>query len=489
MQELKHILKQEISRNKTHIQKEISIFNDLKLQYANIEINKNIQLVLRNKGSEKLMMIGFPFPLESYPLEGFQANNETLIFIFLRGSFVRNYQRKLLLNELTKLRKVNYEEITPLQKFRKLTELLCNKFKKTNYYDPYSFLGDSYIGLHFIENFEKTFNLKINRIYSENYKDLLTSAPVKGYIGTVTANNNTLNIFSDLIDTQWNRTKHILKCLTKQNSPSIICGRDLIIIPDKNAINIYHFKREDVLLKKENIEDYMNNCLLPFLNPKTNSFYAQNKKSKNIIINPFGSEQIKTIPQKIILDTSAHFKKHYPQSKLLLIAGFNNSYSHMLWISKLKGALSDQNLDNIIFKNYGSFEEIKKDIERYDCSMGLTADTSVAHLFNFLGLKNITFFNLTRCDLNSPQSLSSDSPLGFCRYGNVQYPAILHGDDQNKLINGVLQAIDYFLGKNKTLSWCNLIFNDFILISKIDKTNRDLIKANKKLNPRYKLND
>jgi hypothetical protein len=119
--------------------------------------------------------------------------------------------------------------------------------------------------------------------------------------------------------------------------------------------------------------------------------------------------------------------------------------------------------------------------------LGITADTSIAHLFNYLGLTNITFFNLNRCDLKSPQSLSSDSPLGFCRYGSTQYPALLNYGSQDRLIKGVLKATDYFFGKYKKQDWCDMIFDKKILTSKIKTNKNNLIQANKKINPRYKI--
>lgn len=489
MQELKNLLEGEIEINRNKIQKEISLFENKKQNYRNIELNQNIFLILRNVGNEKLMLIGFPFPLESYHLKGFKSKKNTLIFIFLRGISIRNYQRKYFLNEMKDIGKIKYIKVNSSKKFRGVTKSICNKYKKVDYYDPYSFLGDSFIGLHFIENFVKTYGLKLDKIYSENYKNLSVASKSKGYIGEIDKKKNILNIFTDLIDDQWNRTKYLVKSYSKQGLPSIICGRDLIIYPNKNKIYIYHFNREEVILKKENIEDYMNKCLYPFLRPLKNSFNIKQQKSKNIIVNPFGSESSKTIPGKIIFKLSKHVKLYYPNSKILLISGFKNSYHHLLWISELKGFLSKDKLDNVIFKNYGSFDEIKKDIYRYACYFGLTADTSIAHLFNFLGLRNITLFNLNRCDLKSPQSLSSDGPLGFCRYGNVQYPALLENNKEDKLTKGILKAVDYFFGKNEDLDWCDMIFNGKILISQIDSNNIELIEANKKINPRYKLND
>mgnify|MGYP001580558613 CR=1 FL=1 len=487
MQELMYLLHKKINQNLKKIQGHISKFENEKVGYKNIEIERNLCLILRKQGFEKLMIIGFPFPLESSLLTNFKAKDQTLIFIFLRGEPVRRYQRKIFLEELSELGEINFKEIDSIMGFRRITKKICQQFHSVDYYDPYSFLGDSLIGLHFINSFVKKHKIKLNRVYSENHQNLEIITKTKGYDEKVSKKKKTLNILSDLIDDQWDRTKYLVRCLTKQRLPSIICGRDLIIYPEKNRIKIYHFNREEVLLREENIEDYMNNCLLPFLDPIKSSFKVKKRKSNNIIVNPFGSEQIKTISEKTIFRLANHFNREYPHSKILLIAGFKKSYYHLLWVSKLRGLLSNKGLNNILFKNYISFKEIKRDIICYNISFGLTADTSIAHLFNCLGLRNITLFNLDRCDLSSPQSLSSDSPLGFCRYGQVQFPAILYKNNNKDLDEGIIKATDYFLGRNKNLKWCKLIFNNETLISKINKKNKSLIESNKKINPMYKI--
>ncbi len=484
MEELKQILEKEILTYKKEIQDSINIFEREMSDYRNIKIGNNLQLILR-RGEQKLMHIGFPFPLESYHLEGFKSKKNTLIFLFLRGEKIRSFQRKELIEELKITRRVEYKEIESLDEFREITKELCNKHHEVNYYDPYSFLGDSFIGLYLIQNFIKKFNLRLNTIYSENYKNLEVVSSTQGYIGNIASDKN-LSIFADLIDNQWSRTKYLVNKLTERGFPSLVCGRDLIIVPESGQINVYHFKREEILLRGENIEDYMRKCLYSFFEVEENKQTPQKPKTKNIIINPFGSENIKTIPKEIILHVAEHFNKFYPESKIIIISGFKNNYSHLLWISCVRGLLATMGLKNIIFKNYGSFSEIKRDIQRYDFAMGLTADTSIAHLFNFLHLRNLTFFNLDRCDLSSPQSLSSDSPLGFCRYGPIQYP-VLVTNKLKKIKEGVIAAIDYFISGNKSLSWTNLIYDEDLLISKIKRNYKELISANMKISPQYKL--
>lgn len=254
-----------------------------------------------------------------------------------------------------------------------------------------------------------------------------------------------------------------------------------------NNIKIYHYNREDPLLKEENIEDYMNKCLEPFLLPNKNKFNPKEIISKNIVINPFGSESNKNIPEDLTFRIIKDFRARYPTSKILIIAGFRNSFIHLMWCAKLKAKLSEENLlAEIIFKNYGSFSEIKNDLEKYKISLGITADTSITHLFNWLGIRNLTIYNLERCDLNSSQSLASDSPLGFCRFGVTQFPALLY-EGNNNLASGIIGFIEYFLSDKRDLSWAKKVFNDKILISEIKNKYSDLLRANNQINPLNKI--
>ena len=486
MNNLKDILLKNIDKHKQEIGENVDLFAEEGYNYRNLKVGENLVLIIRRGNYGNFIHLGFPFPTESYSLKKFNADENISVSIFLRGDILRSFQRSQLLADLKEIGKVNYTEVESLSEFRDLTKNVCSKFKSVEYYDPYSFLGDSFIGLYFIENFIENFKLKLSRIYSENYKNMEVVSEASGYVGYKTKDKASLGVFVDLLDNQWNRTRYLVKMSAKQGISSVICGRDILVVPHREGIDVYHFNRSDVLLEKENIEDYMERCLSPFTEPKVKRVEPIQINSSNIIINPFGSEDLKTIPYQLVFEIAKDLKNKNPESKILLISGFKNNYSHLLWVSKLRGLLSEAEVDNVLFKNYGSFAEIKNDIGRYDIPIGLTADTSIAHLFNYLGLRNLTFFNLDRCDLRSPQSLASDSPLGFCRYGKVQYPALIHPKITN-LTKGTLGFLDYFL-RGGDSSWCSLVFNEDLLVSEIDvKKNNSLSLSNKKLNPEEKM--
>lgn len=454
-------------------------------EYRNIQYQKDFCVLFKKGGNEQIKLIGFPFPLLLSPIL-FTEIRDVSIYFFLRGEPIRKLQRDLLIEELKlKGKEVEYKEIDSIEQFRRITLDICSKFREFDYYDPYSFIGDSIIGLHFPEEFKHFFNINLDRIFSENYLNIMMAGKSFGYVDAL-KNTKNLAIFSDLIENQWDRTKYLVKSLAIKNIPSIIIGRNLIIIPDGETIQIFHFFEEDHLLREENIEDYMNSCLNPFLNPITFKHSPKKVISNNLVINPFGSESLKTLSVDMVNYIIQSYKKYHPEAKILVIAGFKNSYSHLCWCADLKNRIGNESYNkDILFKNFGSFSEIIENIQRYDISLGVTADTSITHLFNYLGIRNATIFNLQRCDILSKQSLCSDSPLGFCRYGPIQYPVLLTKENEREIEKAIVDFLLYFTKFSQNLEWIDKIYDEKILLKNV--SSKQLSHANEKINPKYKI--
>ncbi len=478
----------EFKKNKERVIREIDAFIEEVINYRNIALSDDLQLILRRGGSEKLLLIGFPFPLESYPLD-LDIGDGVTILLFLRGEKIRAIQRENLIEEIKKIGKVDFIQIENQEEFENISKEVCSEYNKITYLDPYSFIGDSFIGTHVLKNFMKKYLLELREVYSENYKNLNVAFISKGYVNGIGLYSDTLYLFSDFIDNQWDRTKHLVKYLVKNNRSSIICGRNLIVkVVDKDNVRVYHYNKPDPLLKSQNIEDYMNECISPFFKPENTSCCVKRIVSNNLLINPFGSEELKNLPVDFVAAIIRHLNTNFPESKVIIVGGFKNSYNHLLWISKLRGVMLKEGLKNCIIKRYGSFDELSRDIEKYDISLGVTADTSIAHYLNFLGIRNLTLYNLLRCDLTSPQSMASDSPLGFCRYGEIQFPALIKTNNLNNLIKGTELFINHFFKSwDDNLSWSDYIYDSSLLISKISSESENLKNASKKLDPKYKL--
>ena len=118
---------------------------------------------------------------------------------------------------------------------------------------------------------------------------------------------------------------------------------------------------------------------------------------------------------------------------------------------------------NEFFKYLGISTKIKIDLVYYQdlselyldwadkCVLIITADTSIAHLANYGGYSNIVLYNPKVWDTCSVQSMSSDSPLGFCRYNKLQIPVVLSGDTEHIISRDIVRLIDilFHLQKDK----------------------------------------
>ena len=394
MHKLMNLLKRNVEFNKKKLDKDIKLFEKSKDTYWNRSYGKELIVIFNKNSSKSFYNIGFPFPLISEKIT-FKIPKRVSVMIFLTGDQVLQFQRKQLIEDLKEVSKVEFIEKFDLEEFRSISKKIFSKHKKFDYYDPYSFIGDSFIGLHFPETIELNFKIKLDKVYSENYNYLNSCINSMGYVGNLKRRKN-FNVFVDLIANQWNRTKYLVRKRCENKDPSIIIGRDLIVIPTNRKIQIFYFKREGILLRDENIEDYMNECLSPFVTKIKKDNKIKNKViSSNFILNPFGSSELKTIPVDLVCNLIKNYILQNKDSKILIISGFKHNYFHLLWTAQLRNFVINKKLEkNIIIKDYGSFTEIKKDIKKYKMSIGITSDTSISHFFNYLNLLNFTFFNI-----------------------------------------------------------------------------------------------
>ncbi|MDO8622916.1 MAG: hypothetical protein Q7R52_01615 [archaeon] len=466
-----HLLESLMGEYKGLIDKEIEIFLKEDLKYRNITANSELQIIiLKSDNPEVTLNIGFPFPVYSQKTDQFLefiSKGITLRF-FLRGDSLRNFQRLELLYSLKQICQVEIEEMENLDDFRNLSKNLMKDYTLINYVDPYTFIGDSFIGIHFMESFIREFNLKLEKIYSKSYEHFGSAFPIEDYEDQIFVNK--LVLMPDLIDIHWDKTMKTLIKSLKQDGIFFIVGRNLTIQRKENLIKIYHFKSSDPLLINKNIEDYMNDCLSPYLKPKLSSKREVILGDFNIIINPFGSEDIKTLPVELVLNLIKNINSKYPKSLVLLVGGISYIKNHILWVEKIKTCLKDGCLEKqVLIKNYDSLSEIAEDVVKFKITLGITADTSLAHMFNFIGLRNITIYNSARWDKKSMQSLSSDSPLGFCRYNSLQYPVIFNKEELKNLSENIFECLVFLYKKNIQLSE-----------EKGLKRIRDLVKNNEK---------
>ncbi|MEK6936054.1 MAG: hypothetical protein AABW67_04655 [Nanoarchaeota archaeon] len=478
------VLRRLINENSHQIDKDLMQFVNSKKIYRNISYNNSLSLILIKKNlSETTLNIGYPFPMLSKKIKNYKDMTKKGISIgfFLKGESIRTKQRLTLFYELCKEEAVKVIDIKNMDNFRDLTKKICNEYTTFDYFDPYTFVGDSFIGLYFIDNFKDKFKLKLNKIYSTSYKHLSFAFNSHKFNPNKIDSCKGLCIVGDFIDIHWNMTLPLIKQLLKKNKTIVLLGRNIILKKDKESIKIYHLALEDHLLRNQNIEDYMRSVVKPYLISKEFPKKMKPLDELNILINPFGSEEIKTIPVDFVVSFIKELSKLYPNLKIILVKGLNFLEHHKKWINKIKVDLEKERLNSkISMKSYDSLSEIAQDITINKVCIGLTSDTSISHLLNFMGIINLSFFNSDRWDAESIQSLSSDSPLGFCRYYPTEIPIIFNHKNYFVLLEDIINLIRIVKGRKIKFDTKRLNF----LIAKLCNK-KDLKKINNSIKKFY----
>jgi len=446
------LLEKFVIENKRVIKKDLFQFINSDLTYRNISYTKTFSLILlKEEDATTTFNIGYPFPMLSKETKKYEflIRKGISLKFFLRGEPIRTKQRLNLFSDLSNQNIIKLIKIGSLKEFRNLTKKICKCYNSFDYYDPYFFVGDSFIGTYLIYNFEDTFKIKLDKIYSNSYKHLKFAFDSNDFNANKINSKKGLCIIGDYIDFHWDKTTSLVKKLLKKDKLLILLGRNIIIEDREDIINVYHLDMEDHLLKNQNIEDYMDSLLKPYLIPKKFPQKINNISNLNIFINPFGSEKIKILPKNFIIFFIKSLLNIFPEAKFILSKGLNSIDYHKKYINEIKVKIKKERLNSkIILKSYSSLSEIAKDIKRNNISIGLTTDTSISHLFNFMGIINLSFFNSARWDKYSIQSLSSDSPLGFCRYSSTEIPIIFRQKNCDKIINNTIKIIKLIKDKN-----------------------------------------
>jgi hypothetical protein len=524
LHEIRQMLGAQIAGRMNTIQADLISFNASGETYRILEYDEHFCAVLRRSVKpEAQSHIGFPFPIYSYDLPELIGTSAT-VGVHLRGRPVRDFQRNALFDSLQSRGAVVFNTALSRAAFRDAIENLCLRYDQCHYFDPYSFIGDSFIGLHFQTGVTAHYNLALSHIYSDSHSHMRVVAPASTYDPYQLTSFRGLAIMPDLLDVHWERTVTAIHAIAVPGNTALVLGRNLAIHFQKDATLVYHTNEDDPLLRNSNIEDYMNLCLAPFADPIAMRTFAVPSAMSNFVINPFGSIGSKTFPFQVALDLVTALAERYNDSRFLMIAGLRSLPLHMSWLARFRASIADRGLaGRVAIRYYDSFMELRDDLERYQIGFGITADTSIAHFFNFIGLRNITLYNIDRCDIKSCQSLSSDSPLGFCRFDPLQFPLLFSAEHAPSVASmcalidapmnlNVLAATEPFgqavdscdfvrptedhqrlleehgrLLQQPTLGWLLDVYDPNVLVSNLSDDAAALMRANWRITPAYKL--
>ncbi len=458
-----------------------------------IEVNQEICLSLRpvNSGhsnQQSFLHLGFPFPVVSKPFKVSLHNH--VCEIFFRGENLRRRQRRILKNGAwIESKKFFWKEVVAINNFKKYFLLAMTKYphKKLIYVDPYNFIGDSVIGMHFIDGFIFSFGFSGRVILSKSANDIrmlgetvdFSVANLKRYFKT-----NKFLIFPDLLDINFAKTLQILQSVSNINGIAVFPGRSFFAEIINGSIYIYHLKQDDVILRGKNIEDYMNECLWPFIasQPAWQEPSVPGD-SRLILINPFGSLPNKTID----LDFTNKLCQelfNYKNIEVRVLGGVKSCSFHQEWVNNFLKLpiVKRKKISPLFFSNLGEFTDY---IKQHRPGAVLTADTSIAHMITRLHIPNTVFYHFSRFDNSSLQSMISESPLGFGRYFDNNFPLLIK--DYQKIahrdvalfllfLSGYLKRKDETVAFKKSLKVVAKLFPEKYFYSKRPISERDSIK-------------
>lgn len=418
------------------------------------ELSDSLVAVIRKSPAFAMSLnLGYPFSLYIDDI-----TNATPFIVFkkfpvdldvhLRGEILRNKQRLMLVDILSKLfEKVDIISIGNSSRFKRLASTILSKFsvgKPWMYVDPYNFIGDSIVGLYFVDYLKERFKVKKIIVLSSAYKHLglfYESYPKEKDTFDRLCKKVNVCIMPDLIDNHFSKTLELLSDIKEADLYLLAISRNMIVhIRDKHC-SIFHLDKPDVLLRNQNIEDYMNDCLSPYvsLEKKTFKQILEGKKYKfdnnRFFINPHSSIESKSIPVDFVLEL-ARIIVNKTAGTIYVSEGVKKGNDRR-WIRNFRGKLKSRKnnslLGKIVFLSDDSLTGLGAKLKNLKVSSVLTADTAIAHLVNRIGIPQITYYKDGFWDSESLQSLSAESPLGFCRYDLRQYPAIF-SDKTNKHI-------------------------------------------------------
>lgn len=466
------------------------------------EFNKNFYVLINNSNKDSIVKfnLGFPFPV-CFIEKKMKIKNGKAFSFYFKGEELRSEQRNILKNifSSTSIKSV-WKEYDDIDSFRKTFDkkIKTIKLNKLIYVDPYSFIGDSFIGMHFIDGLIKKYKFNERIIFSKSSNHMSSLGEVNNYDESLIKESFLINkflVFPDLLDINFEKTISLLNLLVGMSGLIVLPGRSIFIELNKNKVNFYHLNQEDIILRNQNIEDYMNDCMRPFIKPY--KAYQDKKKTgrKNIFfINPFGSLSNKTLDADFVFFLCQELSKR-SNVKINIIAGLKDCSFHQDWIKKFISLKEKQDVEyNLSY--YQSLNDLALDFYSLRPGALLTADTSISHLANRINLPNIIFFHTIRFDNTSLQSMISESPLGFGRYFKNSYPVLI--ERYENYLPGLIANFLFFLAdinqqknikkKEKLMKDLENIFPEEHFYSLLPKEHhKNIKKILKKISPIVKL--
>lgn len=426
-----------INENRSEIKNFVSYFQNSGKKFSLHEFSSELIGVIGKGRGAKKVSIGFPFPVASKELGpgGIKIQGNCSVNFFIRGAELRRCQKKMLEKHLSLLqRESRYTVIKEKKEFRKLTKKYIEGRKSVIYVDPYNnpnetHIGNSIIGLHFLDSFDSNFMFDKIVILSNSANHLQSF--YESYFKTsqnfqLLAEKADIVILPSVVDFRWGEILEEISFFCKKKKIIFLVARNIIIDATNEKIELFSYRDEDVLLINKNVEDYMDDCLDPFLGKKASYSIKKikNPKLNVFFINPFSASELKDISVEMVIDVIEEIINRCGKNCVFHISkGVKTSSKDNNWVKEFRRKLSRRPSTHMAISFCPFFRDLTELLEFLQekrVFVALTSDTAVSHLLTRSKIPNITFFDIRFWDVESTQSICTL----FCRYYPWQIPAV-----------------------------------------------------------------
>lgn len=417
------------SKLKKRVIKEISILKNSERDYRLLEISDTIIIsIFKSTKKESVQLcVGYPFPLATRHLKTYFSGYK--VSIFIRDEPVRKIQRKYIFNHLKNTYNASLNVFDNLNLFREKLFLTNKQFtQKCFYVDLYDFIGDSIIGLKFLDSLRTFFKIPASKciVFSKHNKHIPAQYNILNltdFADTVNFYENSTIIIPVLIDNQFDVFLKLLTSIILKNVRIIIPSRNMFCLFSDKGNQIYWYKSRDILFKTNSIDNYMENVVSIFTGLNHQNLHNKikvHKLTKNVFINPFSSLAEKSISVTDCSSICEHLLNN--GYKVFVSAGFQqDDYLKRLTVRNIK----------ILYDS--GFKDLSEKLKSNDIGLVISTDSGIAHMTATLGIATIVIYHSFFWDSYSKQSISNDALGGFCRSHLPMIPVI---------DSGILSAVD-----------------------------------------------
>lgn len=415
--------------------------------------------------------IGYPFPIYQREMSEEYTFPDAFVKVCVHGMGLRNAQKQYFLQQLSQKVTVEHRLVRDVETFRTLFRQAVGQDRRELwYYDSYRFIGDSILNTYMMDSLAEAYGLSpvfVSR-HSHHLKKLYTRT-VPMDTDTVRREPNQVYAFADLLD---NDSGWIYQHILSAPVPGVYLfpGKNFFFILEKQRVRVVSLQRSDVLLKEQNVFDYMQSCVQPFVEPVPSKYEAVRLRESigAVYLNFSSSLEAKSF-------TAAEIQGlvdilHRYGIDIWMSSGFDEASMHLAHQAKV-------NNPHIRLIPTPALSDVSTLLQSGNIGMVISPDSSICHLAVKERLPTVIIYKTRYWDSRSLVSLSAESPLGFCGPAPYYLPILLTAYTEKRMLTAFDQLMDHLVTGSKDIFSNTNIAQFESLLSAFDQTEASQLRA------------